>query len=143
MTWTMPILKKSRPVTIGRQRIWNALRVMKAGSVFEIAYAAQVEERDAARYLRLLRERARSGRFTAAPAPADRSTAGLKSACSTRTNAAPIPCFCRQMVNRADQAAFRQFTKRAWREEAGSVEIADSIASNSRPLKCIAGNGGD
>ena len=28
------------------------------------------------------------------------------------------------MVNLADQAAFRQFPKRAWREEAGSVETA-------------------
>lgn len=41
-------------VTIGRQRIWNALRVMKSGSVFEIAYAAQTDTRDTARYLNLL-----------------------------------------------------------------------------------------
>ena len=54
MTWTMPTLKKSRPVTIGRQRMWNAMRILKTFTAFELAYAAQADTRDAARYVRLL-----------------------------------------------------------------------------------------
>lgn len=67
-------------------------------------------------------------RFLAGLTPAQQ-----KSACSIRTNAAPIPCFFRPRVSRADQAAIRQFLNpglagRGWKCRNGSRQPVDRSA---------------